>query len=248
MRRSRPSSGASVRQVFVPIRQQDEVRYLLQAEESLEFFRRTHRSLMGLLMLGSVAVLTTSWFGSGWLARKALTPIEALSRTAESISESDLRSRVNLNAPFEEFEQLAQAFNAMLDRLQRASESQRRFVDYAAHEMKTPLTVIQGNLEVALQRARSAEEYRDVLVSNLYQVQRLIVLTRSLLTLARFAGDRPPVDLVLLALEPLLRELIEDLTPVAEDRGIRLVFEQEAVPPVLGDAERLKQVLHQSVG
>ncbi|MGZ9159218.1 MAG: histidine kinase dimerization/phospho-acceptor domain-containing protein, partial [Nitrospira sp.] len=161
------SSGASVRQVFVPIRQQNQVRYLLQAEESLEFFRRTHRSLMGLLMLGSVATLTASWFGSGWLARKVLTPIEVLSRTAESISESDLRSRVNLNAPFEEFERLAQAFNAMLDRLQRASESQRRFVDYAAHEMKTPLTVIQGNLEVALQRSRSAEEYRDVLVSNL---------------------------------------------------------------------------------
>lgn len=235
------SSGAPVRQVFVPIRQQDEVRYLLQAEESLVFFRRTHRSLMGLLMLGSVAVLTASWFGSGWLARKVLDPVEVLSRTAESISESALRSRVNLNAPFEEFERLAQAFNGMLDRLQKAAESQRRFTDYAAHEMKTPLTVMQGNLEVALQRSRSAEEYREVLVSNLEQVQRLIVLTRSLLTLARFAGDRPPVELVPLALEPLLRELIDDLTPVAEDRRIRLVLEQEPVGPVLGDAERLKQ-------
>lgn len=235
-------SGAQVRQVFVPIRQQHEVRYLLQAEASLVFFRRTLRSLTGLLMLGSVAVLVASWFGSGWLAGKVLTPVEVLSRTAESISESVLRSRVNLNAPFEEFARLAQAFNAMLDRLQRASESQRRFVDYAAHEMKTPLTVIQGHLEVALQRSRSAEEYRDVLVSNLEQVQRLIVLTRSLLTLARFAGDRPPVDLAPLVLEPLLRELIEDLAPVAEDRRIRLVLEQEPVRPVLGDAERLKQV------
>ncbi|HNV26018.1 MAG TPA: ATP-binding protein [Nitrospira sp.] len=235
-------SGLSVRQVFVPIRQQDEVRYLLQAEESLAFFRRTHRSLMGLLMLGSVAVLATSWFGSGWLARKVLDPVEALSRTAEGISESALRSRANLNAPFEEFERLAQAFNAMLDRLQRASESQRRFTDYAAHEMKTPLTVMQGNLEVALQRSRSADDYRDVLVSNLEQVQRLIVLTRSLLTLARFAGERPPVELSVLALQPLLKELIDDLTPVAEDRHLTLVLEEEPVPPILGDAERLKQV------
>ncbi len=237
-----PSAGAPIRQVFVPIRQQDEIRYLLQAEASLEFFRRTHRSLMGLLMLGSVAILAASWFGSGWLARKVLGPVEALSRTAESITACALRSRVSLNAPFEEFERLAQAFNGMLDRLQKASESQRRFVDYAAHEMKTPLTVIQGNLEVALQRSRSAEEYRDVLVSNLGQVQRLIVLTRSLLTLARFAGDRPPVDLVPLALEPLLSELIDDLTLVAEDRRIRLVLVQEPVRPVFGDAERLKQV------
>ncbi|GMV49446.1 MAG: Adaptive-response sensory-kinase SasA [Nitrospirae bacterium] len=236
------ASGAPVRQIFVPIMHQDEVRYLLQAEESLVFFRRTHRSLMGLLMLGSVAVLAASWFGSGWLARKVLDPVETLSRTAESISESALRSRVNLNAPFEEFERLAQAFNAMLDRLQRASESQRRFTDYAAHEMKTPLTVMQGNLEVALQRSRSAEDYRDVLVSNLDQVQRLIVLTRSLLTLARFAGDRPPVELAPLALQPLLRELIDDLTPVAEDRNLTLVLDEQPVRPVLGDAERLKQV------
>ncbi len=236
------STGAPVRQVFVPIRQQDEVQYLLQAEESLAFFRRTHRSLMGLLMLGSVGVLAASWFGSGWLARKVLSPVEVLSRTAESISEAALRSRVNLNAPFEEFELLAQAFNAMLDRIQKSSDGQRRFMDYAAHEMKTPLTVIQGNLEVALQRSRSAEEYRDVLVSNLSQVQRLIVLTRSLLTLARFAGDSPPVKLVSLPLAPLLCELIEDLTPVAEDRRIRLVLEQEPVRPVLGDAERLNQV------
>ena len=81
-----------------------------------------------------------------------------------------------------------------------------------------------------------------MLVSNLNQVQRLIVLTRSLLTLARFAGDRPPVVLVPVALEPLLRELIDDLTPVAEDRRIRLVLEPEPVRPVLGDAERLKQL------
>jgi signal transduction histidine kinase len=155
---------------------------------------------------------------------------------------SALRSRVNLNAPFEEFERLAQAFNAMLDRLQRASESQRRFTDYAAHEMKTPLTVMQGNLEVALQRSRSADDYRDVLVSNLEQVQRLIVLTRSLLTLARFAGERPPVELSVLTLQPLLKELIDDLTPVAEDRRLTLVLEEEPVQPVLGDAERLKQV------
>lgn len=236
------SFGVPVRRVFVPIRQQEEVRYLLQAEESLAFFRRTHRSLMGLLMLGSVAVLATSWFGSRWLAHKVLDPVEVLSRTAESISASALRSRVKLNAPFEEFDLLAQAFNAMLDRLQKASESQRRFTDYAAHEMKTPLTVMQGNLEVALQRPRSADEYRDVVVSNLTQVQRLIVLTRSLLTLARFAADQPPMEVVPLALEPLLRELIDDLTPVAEDRRIRLVLEKESVRPVLGDAERLKQV------
>jgi signal transduction histidine kinase len=131
----------------------------------------------------------------------------------------------------------------MLDRLQRASESQRSFVDSAAHELQTPLTVLRGNLEVSLQKMRTADEYRDALITNLEQVERLMALTKSLLTLARFAGDRPPVQLAPLALEPVLRELIEDLVPLAEDRTIRLTFESEPVLLVQGDEQKLKQLL-----
>lgn len=236
------ASGTPVRRVSVPVREGSDVRYLLLAEASLGFARRSLKGLMGLLILVSVVMIALAWFVTGWLVHTVLRPIQALSRTAGRISESSLRDRVNLDVSHAEFHLLAQAFNAMLDRLQKASESQRRFVDHAAHEMKTPLTVMQGALEVSLQKSRTADEYREVLVSNLEQVQRLIGLTRSLLTLARFAGDRPPVQLVPLALEPLLQELVEDLTPVAEDREVCLVLEREPVPPVLGDAERLQQL------
>jgi heavy metal sensor kinase len=187
--------------------------------------------------------MVAAWAGSAWLARKVLRPLAVLSRTAERISASSLRTRLNLDAPYEEFRQLAEAFNAMLDRLQKASESQRSFVDSAAHELQTPLTVLRGNLEVSLQKMRTADEYREALITNLEQVERLMALTKSLLTLARFAGDRPPVHLVPLALEPVLRELIDDLVPLAEDRMIRLSLECEPVLPVQGDAQKLKQLV-----
>jgi heavy metal sensor kinase len=172
-----------------------------------------------------------------------LMPLSVLSLTAEKISACSLRSRLNLDAPYEEFRQLAEAFNAMLDRLQKASESQRSFVDSAAHELQTPLTVLRGNLEVSLQKMRTADEYREALITNLEQVERLMALTKSLLTLARFAGDRPPVQLAPLALEPVLRDLIEDLVPLAEDRMIRLTLQCEPVLPVQGDAQKLKQLV-----
>jgi heavy metal sensor kinase len=174
---------------------------------------------------------------------KPLGTIHTLSRTAERVSESSFDDRVKLDAPYIEFQQLAHAFNSMLDRLQKAYDTQRHFVDYAAHEMQTPLTVLLGNLEVALQKARAAEDYREVLVSNLNQVERLIRLTKSLLTLVRFASDRPPVHLAPVRLEPLLRELIDDLALLAADREIRLSLEAESVPVVLGDELRLKQLV-----
>jgi len=235
--------GTPIRRIVVPIRQGLEVQYILLGEASLAFARQSMQGLMGLLILVSVGMITLAWFVTGWLVRTVLRPIQALSQTAGKISESSLQDRVSVEASYAEFHQLAQAFNAMLDRLQKASESQRRFVDYAAHEMKTPLTVMQGNLEVSLQKSRTADEYREVLVSNLGQVQRVIRLTRSLLTLTRFAGDRPQVQLVPLVLEPTLHELVESLIPVALDRGIQLVLKCKQVPPVLGDAERLQQLV-----
>jgi signal transduction histidine kinase len=196
-----------------------------------------------LLTLGSGTILFVAWIGSGWLAKKVMTPIEVLSTGAETISEADLGKRLTLDSPYEEFRRLTQAFNSVMDRFQRSGETQRRFCDIAAHEMKTPLTILQGNLDVALMKARTTEEYREALLNNLEQVGRLITLTRSLLTLANFTSGKPPVHLVPLALEPLIQNLVDELNPLADDRRITLSFESQSVPPILGDAQWIKQAL-----
>jgi heavy metal sensor kinase len=237
------ADGAPVRQLFLPVPRYDEARYVLQAEASLLPYQGTLRGLVILLTLGSASILLIAWVGSGWLAQKVLTPIELLSAGAEMMSEADLAKRLALDSSYQEFRRLTQAFNSVMDRFQRSVEGQRRFVDHAAHEMQTPLTVLQGNLEVALHKARTSEEYREALINNLEQVGRLISLTRSLLTLAKFAGDKPPVHLVPLALEPLVHDLAAELTILFEERRITLSCESQSVPPVLGDAQWLKQAL-----
>ena len=166
-----------------------------------------------------------------------------LSTGAETMSEADLGKRLTLDSPYQEFRRLTQAFNSVMDRFQRSGEIQRSFCDIAAHEMKTPLTILQGNLEVALLKARTSEEYREALINNLEQVGRLIALTRSLLTLAKFTSGKPPVHLVPLALEPMIQDLVDELTLLADDRRITLSFESQSVPPILGDAQWLKQAL-----
>jgi heavy metal sensor kinase len=237
------TDGAPVRQLFLAPPPAGPPRYVLQAETSLLHYRTTLHGLVFLLALGSGATLLVAWMGSLWLAKKVLAPIEALCAGAETLSEADLGTRLALDAPYQEFRRLTQAVNSVLDQFQRSSEIQRSFCDIAAHEMKTPLTILQGNLEVALLKARTAEEYRDALITNLEQVGRLVALTRSLLTLAKFTSGKPPVDLTPLALEPLIQDLVEELTLLADDRRITLTFESQAVPPVLGDAQWLKQAL-----
>ena len=206
------ADGTPVRHLFLPIPRQGQLRYVLQAETSLLLYRETLNGLVFLLALGSGAILLVAWVGSGWLAKKVLTPIEALSTGAETMSEADLGKRLALDSPYREFRRLTQAFNSVMDRFQRSGEIQRNFCDIAAHEMKTPLTILQGNLEVALLKARTSEEYREALLNNLEQVDRLIALTRSLLTLAKFTSGKPPVHLVPLALEPMIQDIVDELT------------------------------------
>jgi len=237
------SDGAPVRQLFISIPQQGQPGYVLQAETSLLHYRTTLNGLVFLLALGSGATLFVAWVGSLWLAKKVLAPIEALCTGAETMSDADLGKRLALDSPYQEFRRLTRAVNSVLDRFQRSSEIQRSFCDIAAHEMKTPLTILQGNLEVALLKARTAEEYRDALINNLEQVGRLIALTRSLLTIANFTSGKPPVDLVPLALEPMIQDIVDELTLLADDRRITLTFESQPVPPVRGDAQWLKQAL-----
>ncbi|HEU4501557.1 MAG TPA: ATP-binding protein [Nitrospira sp.] len=235
--------GTPVRRLFLPIVQEGKVQYVLQAEASLRLYRETLKGLVLLLTMGSATILLVAWLGSSWLAKKVLNPLDVLSTEAETMSESDLGKRLILGSPYQEFRRLTQAFNSVMDRFQRSVESQRRFVDHAAHEMQTPLTVLQGNLEVALLKARTQEEYREALINNLEQVGSLISLTRSLLTLAKFTGDTPPVQLAPLPLGPLIRDILAELSILFDERRIILSFESQPVPNVYGDAQWIKQAV-----
>jgi heavy metal sensor kinase len=237
------ADGTPVRHVFLSVIREGQVRYLVQAETSLRNYRETLNGLLFLLALGSGTTLVVAWVGSLWLSKKVLAPIETLCAGAETMSEADLGKRLVLDSPYQEFRRITQAVNSVLDQFQRSSEVQRNFCEIAAHEMKTPLTILQGNLEVALLKARTAEDYHEVLLNNLQQVERLIALTRPLLTLAKFTSSKPPVHLVPLALEPLIQEIVDELILLADDRQITLSFVSESVPSVLGDAQWIKQAL-----
>lgn len=218
-------------------------RYAVQVIVSLRNVREIQRDM--LLMEGLLFALTViSAPLSGWfLASRALIPIRATARTAAEIHETDLTRRLDLAASDIELEQLGHTFNAMLDRIEGAFQRQRRFTADAAHELRTPLSIMQTGLEVTLSQERSAPQYRSALVTIQEEVQRLSKLTTTLLLLARADTHELPLVIESVQLTLLLHSVADQFRSLADDKRISLERAIAADLIVRGDEDRLIQVI-----
>lgn len=217
--------GEPVRMVSLRIPVKQDFPYAIQVgtplRTTLEFLRTVR-----LLLFGVSAVILCAVVAIGAvLTRKALRPIDRVVAQARGIGESNLHQRLPDHGAGDELGRLVGTLNEMLERVERTFESQRRFTADASHEMRSPLSRLRNELEVALRRPRSAAEYAEVLRSALEETERLSGLTEALLTLARLdAGDVPP-SAPSIALRPLLETEVDRHKPEADRRGIRLVLD-----------------------
>lgn len=124
-------------------------------------------------------------FLSGWLyAGRFLKPISKIVQQADQITDTNLNQRLSIPNKHDEIGQLTATFNRMLERLETSINNQKRFVSNASHEIRTPLTAISGQIDVALMKDRSKEEYRNTLQSIQTDIMNLRTLANNLLELA----------------------------------------------------------------
>ncbi|WP_243718206.1 HAMP domain-containing sensor histidine kinase [Actinomadura sp. 7K534] len=168
------------------------------AELKRQFVEQTMKQLLGrsLLALAGVGIITLvlGWF----VADRALSPLQRVTTTARRLSESTLHERIALEGPDDEIKELADTFDAMLERLGQAFDSQRRFVANASHELRTPLAINRTLLEVALGDPEASDDLRAVGRTLLATNARHERLIEGLLLLARSERElttRTPVDL-----------------------------------------------------
>ena len=176
------------------------------------------------------------------VARVALRPVDAMSRTARRITAEDLAQRVPVRETGDELDRLADTLNAMLARLEGAFAETRRFAADAAHELRSPLTALKGGLEVALRAERTAAEYRQVLASSLEDVERLIRLAEDLLLLSSVAAG-PDGSGVRVELEPLVLDVFEAAARLAKDAGVSVRLTATTPVVVRGDGLALRRAL-----
>jgi heavy metal sensor kinase len=148
----------------------------------------------------SLALWLSAAVAGRWLCRRALAPLTRMAEAARGIHADALGQRLPVPATHDELEGLGKSFNDLLGRLQESFERQRRFTGDASHQLRTPLTAMLGQIEVALRRDRDGEEYRRVLGAVRRQAGQLRQIVEMLLFLARADGesvlpDREEIDL-----------------------------------------------------
>jgi signal transduction histidine kinase len=192
----------------------------------------------------ALGVIGVAAGGFGWLlAGRALRPLQDITATARRVADRSLHERIALNGPDDEIKDLADTFDAMLARLDRAFDSQRRFVANASHELRTPLTINRTLIEVALDNPQASESLRQLGTALLAVNQRHERLIDGLLTLAsseQRITDPTPVDLA-----DIVRRIATESQAAAQQAGVE-IRTALASAPVAGDPallERLAQNL-----
>jgi two-component system OmpR family sensor kinase len=210
---------------------------------SLEDQRDAITGLASLLLIGIPAAVALASVVGWVVAGAALRPVERLRQEADAISASEPGRRLPVPATGDELSRLAASLNRMLERLEVAMEQERRFVADASHELRTPLANLRAEVDLALRRARTADELWAALRSVREETERLGRLAEDLLVLARLSEDglhlrREPTDL-----GRLVAETADSFAGRAEGLGVDLGTEVDGDLVALVDGMRLRQAL-----
>jgi signal transduction histidine kinase len=194
--------------------------------------------LAGVALLGLVAGAWTNY-----LTRKSLQPVAAIAATAERVSSSNLSERADVDNWDDEIGQLARVLNDMADRIQKAFESQQRFVADGAHELKTPLTILRTHWEDELNNPELSTEVKEKLVGDLETITRLTRVINNLLLLSQTEFAAAGFDMASVPLDELLSEVVSETEVLAGMKEQELKMAECSPVVVRGDKDRLHQLV-----
>ncbi|MEJ2091620.1 MAG: ATP-binding protein [Syntrophobacterales bacterium] len=228
-----------VRVLIQPVIERGRVINVVQVGISLEnMYNTLHRFVLIMAAVFPLGLLLAG--GGGWLlAKRALRPVDHMTRAAQRISGEHLEERLMETGTGDELDRLARTLNQMLGRLDDSFRQVRRFSADASHELQTPLTILKGEIEVSLRSPRSPEEYQRVLRSSLEEIERISRLVEGLMLLARADSGVLRLDLKPVELNRLVAEVSAQMQRLADDKGVALHLDALEPITVCGDKEHL---------
>jgi two-component system, OmpR family, heavy metal sensor histidine kinase CusS len=208
-----------------------------QVNQTLVLFR-------GYLLMFAPLLLLAAASGGFWLSRKALSPVDAITRTARTINATNLSDRLERLTTGDELQRLSDTLNEMLGRIEHAFIRVTEFTADASHELRTPISLIRTEAEIALRRSRGDAEYREALRHILLEAEKTSALVEELLSLARADSGRETLRIASVDLSTIVREVSEQWRELMAARN--LTFTCEATDEeitVLGDPNALHRLL-----
>jgi signal transduction histidine kinase len=187
-------------------------------------------------------VLLFGLAGGWWISSRAIRPVENISATAVKISAGDLSQRINSAETESELGQLVAVLNSTFARLEAAFAQQKQFASDAAHELRTPVSVILTQTQAALNRERGAGEYKQTVEACQRAAQRMRKLISALLELARLDAGQEQMKRLRFDFSKTVADCAELVCPLAEERGVKISRELSPLE-IEGDSERLGLVV-----
>jgi len=217
--------------------------YLVEFGELLDPVETMLDHLFLQLALGLPIAVLVAVGGGYLLVRRALQPVEVITYKAERITQHSLSERLPEAHTGDELQRLSHSLNRMIARLDDAFQNSKRFVADASHELRTPLTILRGELENLSEDAQLNPEVRSRLGSVLEEIERLSRIVEQLFALSRLDAGEAQTEWTQFDLAELAKTTTEQMSLLAEDKGIAMTCQASQKVPVEGDRARLKQVV-----
>jgi heavy metal sensor kinase len=243
------------RQVFDTIvlrDRKDEVRVLyallapgiiLQVGQSMENYSRFIDAFQGMFVTTMVLLIAVAT-GVGWfMARRAVSGVEAITRTAQNISEGSLQERVPVKTAGDEIDQLAMTFNQMLDRIEKLVTEVKEMSDNIAHDLKSPITRIRGLAEVTLTTGKTPGDYENMTASTIEECDRLLDMINTMLLISKTESGVDKLAQDKMDLSEIARSACDLFGPMAEDNGVTLTCNTPHPSPLLGESRMIQRML-----
>ncbi|MBP8626593.1 MAG: heavy metal sensor histidine kinase [Syntrophorhabdaceae bacterium] len=232
-----------IRTILVPIMDKEKITSIVQVGTSLEDFDETMRRLLIIFLISiptSIAITTISGY---FLSRKALRPVDKIRRAAIKISSSNLDERIDIGEKRDELGRLATTFNDMIERLKDSFQRVNQFSIDVSHELKTPLTILKGETEVTLRKDRSIEDYKNLLKSNLEEIDRMTSIIDDLLLLSKADSKDISLKTEEISLKDLIIDVCLDMQIFAKNKGVKLILGNIDEVRLQGDELKLRRML-----
>ena len=218
-------------------------RFRLLVGRDVEMRVAVQRLLTNTILLGGGLMIVLGVLGGFVLARATLSRLEGINRATKLIMQGELSRRIQLEGSEDEFDELAQNLNQMLDRIEELVRAMREVTDNIAHDLRTPLTRMRSRIEVALMGRLDAGQARELLEETMREADGLIQTFDALLAIARAQSGAVQAEWEEVDLAEIARDVHELYEPLAEDKEVSLALEADAPVRVRGHRQLIAQAL-----
>ncbi|MDY6863663.1 MAG: heavy metal sensor histidine kinase [Thermodesulfobacteriota bacterium] len=218
------------------------LQYIIQVATYLRPMKRTVLNFRRNLGTASFLAIFFGSVGGWFLSRRSLKPIDKITLTTRRITATSLSERLPLKGTGDELDRLAVTINQMIERLEESFQKLSRFTADAAHELRTPIAALKGETEVLLSKNRTLKEYKEALVYNLERLDFLTRLINDLLLLSKADKGKEVLQLEVVKLNEILKELWEAFNLVASQKNTIFTFNDSEEVLIKGDSVKLKQL------